>query len=130
MPCDWNDNNRIHLTLLTMKESTKQLMIAERRRSDFGFIAEVIQRGRNKPKKYKHFIKMPTFLYEELRNKGTIDPEQYFIDESAFFEFNDIEVTINFINLFAREDMHMKILHYLVIKFAGSDPIQSGGVFF
>lgn len=113
-----------------MKESTKELIVAERRRSDFSFISEIVQSGRRKPKKYKHFLQMPILLYEELRNKGIIDPESYFIDESAFFEFSFDKATINFISLYAREDLLMRIYHYLVIKFAGSDPIKTGGIFF
>ena len=73
---------------------------------------------------------MPIYLYEELRNKGIISLESYFIDESAFFEFSLSEVTISFINLYECEDLHRKIDHYLVIKFAGSYPIKRGGRFF
>ena len=113
-----------------MKSEIKDLITAERRRDDFGFITEVIQRGRSRPKKYKHYLRMPTFLYEEMRAKNDIKPEIYFIDESAFFEFNDKTVTISFITLYACEDLHRKIDHYLVMKFAGSYPIERGGVFF
>lgn len=113
-----------------MKETTKELIKTERRRSDFGFIKEIVQRGRTRPKKYKHFLKMPVFLYEEIRARNIIDPEHYFIDESAFFEFTETEVTISFINLYACEDLHRKIDHYLIVKFAGSYPLERGGVFF
>lgn len=113
-----------------MKPETRELIKAEQRRDDFGFIAEVIQRGRSRPKKYKHFLSLPVFLYEEMRKNGSIDPQAYFIDESAFFEFGDKEVTISFINLYACEDLHRKIDQYLVIKFAGSYPIKRGGIFF
>ena len=113
-----------------MKEQTRELIKAERRRSDFSFIAEVVQRGRVRPKKFKHFLRMPTFLYEEIRDCGVIDPESYFIDESAFFEFTTDTVTVSFINLYACEDLHRKIDHYLVMKFAGSYPIERGGSFF
>jgi hypothetical protein len=108
----------------------RDLIIAESRRDDFGFITTIVQRGKNRPKKFKHDITMPIYLYEELRNKGIISPESYFIDESAFFEFSLSEVTISFINLYACEDLHRKIDHYLVIKFAGSYPIKRGGRFF
>lgn len=113
-----------------MKETTKELIRTERRRSDFGFIKEVIQRGRQKPKKYKHFIRMPAFLYEEIRDRNVIDPEPYFINESAFFEFSQSEVTISFMNLYECEDLHRKIDHYLIVKFAGSYPLERGGIFF
>jgi hypothetical protein len=113
-----------------MSELMKQLIDTERRRADFGFITETVQRGKNRPKKYKHDITMPVFLYEELRNRGIIDPSSYFIDESAFFEFSNSEATISFISLFACEDLHRKIDHYLVVKFAGSYPLTRGGRFF
>jgi hypothetical protein len=113
-----------------MKTSTQELIKAESRRDTFGFIVEVIQRGKTRPKKYKHDLTMPAFLYEELRNKGIIDSEAYFVDESAFFEFNGVDITISFINLFACEDLHRKIDRHLVMKFAGSYPIKRGGRFF
>lgn len=113
-----------------MKTETRELINTERRRDTFGFIIEVVQRGKKRPKKYKHEISMPAFLYEELRNKGVIDSEVYFIDESAFFEFNGADIVISFINLFECEDMHRKIDHYLVVKFAGSYPLKRGGRFF
>src|SRR5664280_882538 len=105
----------------------RDLIIAESRRDDFGFITTIAQRGKNRPKKFKHDITMPIYLYEELRNKGIISPENYFIDESAFFEFSLSEVTISFLNLYAAEDLNTKSLIYLVKKFAGSCPIKRGG---
>ena len=97
-------------------------------KKDFRFIAEIIQRGRIKPAKFVHSLTMPTFLYEEMRNEGLIEPEVYFIDESAFFEFKEEKTTISFVTLFACEDLHRKIDHYLVVKFAGSYPIERSGV--
>lgn len=111
-----------------MKPETKELIKAERLRSDFGFIVETIQRGRIRPAKYRHSITMPIFLYEELRKWGVINPEDYYVDESAFFEFKDEEATISFTVLYACEDMHRRIDHYLVVKFAGSYPIKRTGV--
>lgn len=113
-----------------MKETTRELIKAESRRDSFGFIAEVIQRGRMRPKKYKHDITLPAFLFEEVKNKGIIDTEDYFINETAFFEFDGTDVTVSFMCLFACEDLHRKIDHYLVMKFAGSYPIRRGGRFF
>jgi hypothetical protein len=113
-----------------MKAETREFMIIERRRSDFGFIIEIIQRGINKLKKYRHNLIMPVFLYEELSKNGIIKPENYFIDESAFFEFSETEATISFINLFTCEDLHSKIDRYLIIKFAGSYPIKRNGIMF
>lgn len=111
-----------------MKAEVKELIRTEKRRSDFGFITEVIQRGRIKPAKYVHSLSMPLFLYEELRDRGAIVPEDYFIDESAFFEFRNDTAIISFITLFACEDLHRRIDYYLVVKFAGSYPIQRSGV--
>jgi len=113
-----------------MNSKTKELIKAERRRNDFTFITEVVQRGRTRPKKYKHYLRMPTFLYEEMRDRNWIDPERYFIDESAFFEFTEKTVTISFMTLCMCEDLHRHIDQYLVIKFAGSYPIERGGRFF
>lgn len=112
-----------------MKTDTR-VYITKEMRSDFGFISEQVQRGRTKPKKYKHYVRMPYFLYEEITKRGIINAEDYFIDESAFFEFGATEVTINFICLYAREDLQRKIDHYLIVKFAGSYPLTIGGVFF
>jgi len=111
-----------------MKQETRDLITAERRRSDFGFIVETIQRGRIKPVKYRHSISMPIFIYEELRNRGIINPEDYYIEQSAFFEFKHEEATISFINLYSCEDLHRRIDHYLVVKFAGDYPIKRTGV--
>ncbi len=108
----------------------KDLITAERRRSEFGFITESVQGGRIKPAKYKHNIQMPVYLYEELRDRGVINAEDYYIDSSAFFHFTLEEATISFINLYHAEDLHRRIDHYLVVKFAGSYPIKRGGTFF
>lgn len=113
-----------------MKETTRELIKAESRRDTFGFIAEVIQRGKSRPKKYQHDLTMSAFLYEDIRNRSNIDFQSYFIEEAAFFEFNGTDVTISFISLYACEDMHRKIDHYLVVKFAGSYPIKRSGRFF
>jgi len=113
-----------------MKEDIQQLIKTERRRDTFGFITEFIQRGKTRPKKFKHDLTMSDFLYEELRDRGIIDAESYFIEESAFFEFDGNNITISFLNLYACEDLHRKIDHYLVVKFAGSYPLKRGGRFF
>lgn len=113
-----------------MKETTKELIKSESRRDTFGFIVDVIQRGRVRPKKYQHDLTIPAFLYEELRNKNIIDFQSFFIEEAAFFEFDGKDVIISFVSLYAAEDMHRKIDHYLIVKFAGSYPIKRGGRFF
>lgn len=111
-----------------MKAEIAVLIKMERRRSDFGYITEILQRGHVRPKKFVHSIAMPVYLYEELRNRGVINPEDYFITESAFFEFKEDEMTISFLNLYNCEDLHRRILTYLVVKFAGSCPIKRSGV--
>jgi hypothetical protein len=113
-----------------MSSAMKSLIDTERRRSEFGFITEIVQRGRSKPKKYKHDLTMPVYLYEELCNRGVINPEDYFIEEQAFFSFTTHEAIVSFVSLFACEDLHRKIDHYLVVKFAGSYPLKRGGRFF
>ncbi len=111
-----------------MKEEIVTLIKAERRRADFGYITEIVQRGHNKPVKYVHSITMPVYLYEEFVSNNVIIPEDYFITESAFFEFKDEEVIISFVNLYNAEDLHRRMLTYLVVKFAGSCPIKRTGV--
>lgn len=111
-----------------MKAETKDLIIQEQRRSEFGFIVETVQRGRIRPAKYRHSITMPVYLYQELRSRGVINPEDYYIDESAFFEFKGQEATISFTVLYGCEDLHRRIDRYLIIKFAGSYPIKRTGV--
>ncbi len=111
-----------------MKTETNDLIKTERRRSDFGFITEIVQRGRIKPAKFIHSLTMPAFLYEEMSGKGFINLEDYFIDESVFFEYRGESVTLSFKNLYHAEDMHRRIDYYLVVKFAGSYPIQRSGV--
>jgi hypothetical protein len=113
-----------------MKDTIKELIKTESRRDTFGFITEIIQRGKSRPKKYKHDLTMPAFLYEECARNGIIDSESYFIDESAFFEFDGKDMTISFICLYACEDLERRIDHYLIVKFAGSYPLKRGGRFF
>ena len=114
-----------------MKTSTSELIKTERRYNDYSFITEIIQRGRHKPEKYRHFLKMPFFLYQELCEKRIIDWQDYYLDETAFFEAdqNLQTMTISFITLFAIEDLHRKIDRYLIVKFAGSYPLERGGQF-
>jgi len=110
-----------------MKPEVKELIKTERRRSDFGFITEVVQRGRIRPAKYVHSITIPVELYEELRDHGWLVLEDYFIEETAFFEFKNEKAIISFINLCGCEDLHRRILTYLVIKYAGSCPVERSG---
>jgi hypothetical protein len=113
-----------------MSQFVRDLVKAERRRQDFSFIIDVVQRGKIRAAKYKHDLTMPLFLYEEMRESGVINPEDYYVEEAAFFEFKCDEVVISFRNLYACEDLHRRIDRYLVIKFAGSYPIKRGGRMF
>jgi hypothetical protein len=106
------------------------MIVTRKMRSEFGFITETIQRGRSKPKKYRHDLTMPVFLYKELVDKGIIVPEEYFVEESAFFEFTQTEAIVSFVNLFACEDMVHKIDRYIIVKFAGIYPLKRNGRMF
>jgi hypothetical protein len=114
-----------------MKDETRSLLKAERRRDTFGFISKTLQRGKLRPKKYQHDLTIPAFLYEELRDRNIIDFQTHYLEEVAFFEYDDNaqQVIISFISLWACEDIHVRILRYLVTKFAGQCPITRGGRF-
>lgn len=95
------------------------------------FIQDMIQGGKIKPKKYRHYIKIPTYLYDELIDKGVFVPEDYYVNEAAFFEFTDYFVTISFITYWHVEDTHIKILDYLVRKANGGNSfVVRGGIAF
>jgi hypothetical protein len=95
------------------------------------FIDEYIQRGRKKPKKFRHFLKIPTFIYDELIENGILVPENYYISESAFFEFTDYFVTISFESYCYINDLHIRILDYLASKSNnGKSPVERGGTAF
>lgn len=93
------------------------------------FICEIVQRGRIKPAKYKHWLKMPRDLYEELVQANIIKPENYFIEQSVFFEYSYNTVIMNFVNQYMIDDIHLKIYHYLLCKLA-YDPLERGGTMF
>jgi hypothetical protein len=90
------------------------------------FITVVIQQGKSKPVKYKHYLKIPIELYQELSDKGIVKPEHYFINQDAFFEFNFKYTIINFVSLYLVEDLHRKIDFYLINKLSGSYPLIRG----
>ena len=94
------------------------------------YICEIVQRGRIKPAKFKHWLKMQRYIYEELREKGIIAPEIYFIEESAFFQYSQEEVIINFINHKMINDLQIRIQDYFIVKFLGTNPILRGGTMF
>jgi len=106
------------------------LVQSEQRRSDEKYISAVIQSERYKPKKYKHFISMPSDLFYEIKKFRLISIYDYVIDGSAYFEFLSESVVISFVSLYMCEDLHRKIDHYLVVKFSGDYPLIRGGIFF
>jgi|WetSurMetagenome_2_1015567.scaffolds.fasta_scaffold640491_1 hypothetical protein len=120
MCCDRNN----YLNDRTMKEQTKELIKAEQRRSDYGFITEIVQRGRIKPAKYCNSVTIPSMVFDEMKILGIIEIENYFIDESAFFEFKNNKVIVSFINISAVNDFHIRAAHYLLTKAYGFDPIE------
>lgn len=98
--------------------------------SPLSYITEVIQRGRIKPAKYKHYLKMSREIYLELSNNNIIRPEDYFIEESVFFEYKEDIVILNFIHLYICDDLHIRILNYLLNKKYGYEVIFRGGTIF
>ena len=111
-----------------MKAEVKELIRAEQRRSDFSFITEVVQRGRIRPAKYVHSLKMPVSVYQELLDHNIIDYEDYLLFQIAFFEFKGDFTIISFVNLYECEDLHRKVDYYLVKKAYGVYPIERIGV--
>jgi hypothetical protein len=106
------------------------MIVPKKEHSEHNFIIDTIQRGRKKPKKYRHDLTMPIFLYDEMVAKGVIYPEEYFVDETAFFEFTQTEAIMSFVNLFACEDMVHRIDRYIIVKFAGIYPLKRNGRMF
>jgi hypothetical protein len=93
------------------------------------FITKFIQDGRRKPKKFKHFVRLPQELFCDLMELKIIDPERYYIDETAFFQFDGETATVNFQCLYSSEDFYAKVTNYLIVQLMGQNPIQRGGFF-
>lgn len=119
----------------------EDLKTQERKRLNFNFCSNLFQGGRSKPRKYKHSLKIPFPLYDDLCQEKVLDPEDLYIEEVAFFSFSMefsktdpskvIEfVTISFISLYLAEDLHRKIDHYLIMQLQGFYPIERFGIFF
>jgi hypothetical protein len=94
------------------------------------FIASFIQGGKKKPKKFKHWVKMPQPLFSDALEVKAIDPERYYIDGVAFFQFDGVTAIVNFVNLYDAEDFYSKITNYLIVQAMGENPVQRGGIFF
>ena len=94
------------------------------------YITEIIQRGRIKPSRYRHYLRMPRNIYDRLRDANIIRPEDYFLTEAIFFEYDYKEVTLNFVSKAYLGDLHVRILSFLVKDMnEGTDPIIRGGLF-
>lgn len=109
---------------------TKEFVVINKKPSEYSFITEIVQKGKAKPKKFKHFIELPSDLYAEIKNAGVVNIEDLYVNEDAFFEFMPGKVIINCIHLYQCEDLHRKIDHYLIVKLTGSYPLKRGGFFF
>jgi hypothetical protein len=92
-------------------------------RDDFSFIVEVIQRGRIKPAKFIHSLTIPYSLYQEMRNKGIIKPENYYTYDTAFFEFRHERVIISFVARCLCDNLQFVIDRYLIVECMGKYPI-------
>ena len=93
------------------------------------FIISFIQDGRKKPKKFRHYVRIPVELFSEMLEAGILDPERYYAEEIAFFEFDGVNVTVSFLSLYHSEDFYAKATNYLLIKLMGLNPIERGGFF-
>ena len=98
--------------------------------NSLSYIIEIIQRGRIKPAKYRHYLSMSRTIYDILINNNIIRPEDYFVEESAFFEYKEEIVIINFIHLYICDDLHIRILTYLLNDKYGYSVIKRGGTAF
>lgn len=98
-------------------------------RKKYDFIQDILQGGieRKKPKKYRHYIRIPLELFDEVSEKGIIDTNELIVSESAYIEFTDKTATISFITYWHVEDTHIRILDYLVRKSLGNSPVERGG---
>lgn len=99
----------------------------EKRNDGIEFILSTIQGYRKRPQKYRHYIRIPILLYNELVERKVFIPEDFWSEETAYFEYDDF-VTISFINYCHIEDLHVRMLDYLVRKFNdGENPVIRGG---
>lgn len=97
--------------------------------NDLQYICEIVQRGRIKPAKYKHWLNMPRNIFDDLVGNNIIRPENYFIDQTVFFEYKEDSVTMNFISLYIIDDLHIRILSYLLDKQTGNTITRGGTMF-
>lgn len=117
-----------------MKTETEDLIKAERRISDFRFLAQTLQGGRIRPSTFIHEFQMPHCLFDEMKDRHLIDVEYLTrreIDSKgrshnpiAFFEFKPEMVVVSFHHIFNREDFKMMVDRYLIIKAYGFYPCK------
>lgn len=96
----------------------------EQKSESFSFITEVIQRGRIRPAKFIHSLEIPKYIYDELTLHGIVKPENYYILESAFFEYRHERVIISFVSRTLCDDLQFAIDRYLITEFGGKYPIE------
>lgn len=117
-----------------MKTETEDLIKAERRISDFRFLAQTLQGGRIRPSTFIHEFQMPHCLFDEMKDrhlidveyltKREIDPKGRSHNPIAFFEFKPEMVVVSFHHIFNREDFKMMVDRYLIIKAYGFYPCK------
>jgi hypothetical protein len=108
------------------KYLTKKIRI-NNRKDGLEFLVDTIQGGRKRPQKYRHFIQIPMGLFNELTDNKIIIIEDYWCEMSAYFEYYETFIRISFINYCHIEDLHVRILDYLVRKFNDNEnPIIRG----
>jgi hypothetical protein len=98
--------------------------IESKAKNSFQFITETIQRGRIRPAKFIHSLEIPKYIYDELILYGILKPENYYIYESAFFEYRHERVIISFVNRGLCDDLQFAIDRYLIKEFCGKYPIE------
>lgn len=96
-------------------------------KTDLCFITEIIQRGRIRPAKYIHTLVIPSFIYDELILHGIVKPEDYYIHETAFFEFRYEKVLISFACRGLCDALQFAIDKYLITELMGKYPIERTG---
>lgn len=111
-----------------MKPETEELIKAERRRDNFSYIADVIQRGRIRPSTFTHEIGIPYDIYEAMSNRNLIDHEYFFLSKTAFFEFRNEEVIVSFNHLYLCEDFHHLVDRFIIRSLMGNYPIRRTGI--
>jgi hypothetical protein len=107
-----------------MKPQLAELMKAETMREGFRFITETIQKGHIKPAKYVHSLKISMQLYEDLVAKRIINPEDYYLYETGFFEFRHDKVIISFVTRTNCDLLQFAIDRFIIKSLTGEYPVE------